>query len=108
MGRVVGLCRLANKLGQHNIRVNNLQPTAVNTNMIHHEGVYKLFFPGEPNPSREQFAQAFTALNTMPVPWVEPVDVSNALLWLASEESRYVTGVSLPVDAGFLQKIGAS
>lgn len=106
---VVGLTRtMANELGRHNIRVNNLQPTAVNTNMIHHEGVYKLFFPADPNPSREQFAAAFQSLNTMPVPWVEPVDVSNALLWLASDEARYITGVSLPVDAGFLGKVGAS
>jgi SDR family mycofactocin-dependent oxidoreductase len=106
---VVGLTRtLANELGRHNIRVNNIQPTAVNTNMIHHDGVYQLFFPGDPNPTREQFASAFQSLNSMPVPWVEPVDVSNALLWLASDEARFVTGISLPVDAGFLQKVGAS
>ncbi|GCE42187.1 mycofactocin-coupled SDR family oxidoreductase [Rhodococcus sp. USK10] len=106
---VVGLTRtLANELGRHNIRVNNIQPTAVNTNMIHHDGVYQLFFPGDPNPSREQFASAFQSLNSMPVPWVEPLDVSNAVLWLASDEARFVTGVSLPVDAGFLQKVGAS
>jgi (+)-trans-carveol dehydrogenase len=106
---VVGLCRtLCNELGRHNIRVNNLQPTAVNTNMIHHQGVYNLFFPGEENPTREQFASAFRALNVLPVPWVEPLDISNAVLWLASDEARYVTGVSLPIDAGFLQKIGAS
>ena len=106
---VVGLCRtLCNELGRHNIRVNNLQPTAVNTNMIHHQGVYNLFFPGEENPTREQFAGAFRALNVLPVPWVEPLDISNAVLWLASDEARYVTGVSLPIDAGFLQKIGAS
>jgi (+)-trans-carveol dehydrogenase len=36
----------------------------------------------------------------LPIPWVEPVDISNAVLWLASDESRYVTGVTLPVDAG--------
>jgi (+)-trans-carveol dehydrogenase len=106
---VVGLCRtLCNELGRHNIRVNNIQPTAVNTNMIHHQGVYHLFFPAKENPSQEEFAAAFQALNVMPVPWVEPLDVSNAVLWLASDDARYVTGISLPVDAGFLQKIGAS
>jgi SDR family mycofactocin-dependent oxidoreductase len=106
---VVGLCRtLCNELGRHNIRVNNIQPTAVNTNMIHHQGVYNLFFPSEENPSKEQFAFAFRSLNVLPVPWVEPVDISNAVLWLASDEARYVTGISLPVDAGFLQKVGAS
>ena len=40
------------------------------------------------------------ALNALPIPWVEPVDISNAVLWLASDESRYVTGVTLPIDAG--------
>jgi SDR family mycofactocin-dependent oxidoreductase len=106
---VVGLGRtLCNELGRHNIRVNNIQPTAVNTNMIHHQGVYNLFFPGEENPTREQFASGIGALNVLPVPWVEPLDISNAVLWLASDEARYVTGISLPVDAGFLQKIGAS
>ena len=106
---VVGLTRtLANEVGRHFIRVNNIQPTAVNTNMIHHQGVYNLFFPDSPNPTPEQFNTAFQALNVIPVPYIEPRDVSNALLWLASDEARYVTGVSLPVDAGFLQKIGAS
>jgi SDR family mycofactocin-dependent oxidoreductase len=105
---VVGLTRtLCNELGRHMIRVNNLQPTAVDTNMVHHEGVYKLFFPDDPNPSKEQFSEAFSALNTMPIPYVEPIDISNAVVWLASDEARYVTGISLPVDAGFLQQVGA-
>jgi NAD(P)-dependent dehydrogenase (short-subunit alcohol dehydrogenase family) len=41
-----------------------------------------------------------TAVNVLPIPWVEPADVSDAVLWLASDESRYVTGITLPVDAG--------
>ena len=106
---VVGLTRtLANEVGRHFIRVNNIQPTSVNTNMIHHQGVYDLFFPDSPNPTPEQFNSALQALNVIPVPYIEPRDVSNALLWLASDEARYVTGISLPVDAGSLQKIGAS
>jgi NAD(P)-dependent dehydrogenase (short-subunit alcohol dehydrogenase family) len=44
------------------------------------------------------------ALNALPIPWVEPVDISNAVLWLACDESRYVTGVTLPVDAGTVIK----
>ena len=43
----------------------------------------------------------FRGLNALPILWVEPVDISNAVLWLASDEARYVTGVTLPVDAGF-------
>jgi (+)-trans-carveol dehydrogenase len=43
-------------------------------------------------------------MNALPIPWVEPVDISNALLFLASDEARYITGVALPVDAGCLIK----
>ena len=53
-------------------------------------------------------AEAFAGLNILPIPWVEPVDISNAVLWLASDEARYVTGVTLPVDAGFNQKVGGT
>jgi SDR family mycofactocin-dependent oxidoreductase len=106
---IVGLCRtLANEVGRYGIRVNNIQPTAVNTNMIHHKGVYNLFFPGVEEPTEQQFMDAYRPLNILPVPYIEPRDVSNAVLWLASDEAQYVTGISLPVDAGFLQKVGAS
>ena len=104
---VVGLMRtLANELAPHMIRVNTVHPTAVNTDMIQNENMYRLFMPEAERPTRDEFAQAFTALNALPIPWVEPVDISNAVLWLASDEARYVTGVQLPVDAGFLEKIG--
>jgi (+)-trans-carveol dehydrogenase len=49
-------------------------------------------------------AEAATAINALPIPWLEPVDISNAVLFLASDEARYITGVPLPVDAGFLVK----
>jgi SDR family mycofactocin-dependent oxidoreductase len=104
---VVGLMRtLANELAPHMVRVNTVHPTSVNTDMIHNEALYRVFLPDAEHPTREDFAQAFTPLNALPIPWVEPVDISNAVLWLASDESRYVTGVQLPVDAGFLEKIG--
>ena len=45
-------------------------------------------------------AERFGTLNALPIPWVEPVDISNAVLFLASDEARYITGVTLPVDAG--------
>lgn len=44
------------------------------------------------------------AVHAPPIPWLEPVDISNAVLFLASDEARYITGVTLPVDAGFLVK----
>lgn len=102
---VVGLAQSAAlELAPHMIRVNTVHPTFVNTDMIHNRSLYKQFFPNIENPTREQFAEAATSLNTLPVPWVEPVDISNAVLWLASDESRYVTGIGIPVDAGFLIK----
>ena len=47
---------------------------------------------------------ASQAVNALPIPWVEPVDISNAVLFLASDEGRYVTGVTLPVNAGTVIK----
>lgn len=104
---VVGLVRtLANELRQHNIRVNSVHPTGVDTDMIQNSALRKLFLPDVEDPTREQFAEAFASLHTLPISWVEAVDIANAVLWLASDESRYVTGVQLPVDAGFLEKVG--
>jgi SDR family mycofactocin-dependent oxidoreductase len=102
---VVGLMRtLALELAPHMIRVNSVHPTAVDTIMIQNEATRKLFLPDIASPTREQAAEAFTATNALPVPWVEPRDISNAVLFLASDEARYVTGVTLPVDAGFTIK----
>lgn len=104
---VVGLMRaLVNEVSQHSIRVNTLHPTSVDTDMIQNENMYRLFEPDNPAPTRESFAVAHGSLNAMPVGWIEPLDVSNAVLWLASDESRFVTGATLPVDAGFIQKVG--
>jgi (+)-trans-carveol dehydrogenase len=102
---VVGLMRtLALELAPHFIRVNTLHPTGVDTGMLQNEPSYRLFLPGVENPTREQFAEAYKALNALPIPWVEPVDISNAVLFLASDEARYITGVTFPVDAGFTVK----
>ncbi|WP_375400420.1 mycofactocin-coupled SDR family oxidoreductase [uncultured Amnibacterium sp.] len=98
---VVGLMRtLALELAPEMIRVNSLHPTQVDTPMIMNEGTYRLFSPDAEHPTREDFAPTSQAMNALPIPWVEAVDISNALLWLVSDEARYVTGVTLPVDAG--------
>jgi (+)-trans-carveol dehydrogenase len=102
---VVGLMRtLALELAPHSIRVNSIHPTQVDTDMIMNEGTYKLFRPDLRSPTRDDFAPASQAMNALPIPWVEPVDISNALLFLASDEARYITGVTLPVDAGCVIK----
>jgi SDR family mycofactocin-dependent oxidoreductase len=98
---IVGLMRtMANELGPHRIRVNTVHPTNVDTLMIQNPGTYGMFAPDDPEPTREKAMPGFLSLNTLPVPWVEPVDISNAVLFLASDEARYITGVALPVDAG--------
>jgi SDR family mycofactocin-dependent oxidoreductase len=104
---VIGLARtMANELGQHEIRVNAVQPTSVLTDMIDHEGMYRLFRPDLEKPTREDFREALLGgMNILPTPWVEPRDISNAVAWLASDESSFVTGITLPVDAGALQKM---
>jgi SDR family mycofactocin-dependent oxidoreductase len=104
---VVGLMRtLANELAPDLIRVNSVHPTAVDTAMIQNPATYALFAPDLPEAerTREVAAERFGTLNLLPIPWVQARDISNAVLWLASDESRYVTGVTLPIDAGLLIK----
>jgi (+)-trans-carveol dehydrogenase len=98
---VVGLMRtLAKELAPHSIRVNTVHPTAVNTDMLLNDFTYKLFRPELEAPTLDDAKKLFFELNSLPIPWVETVDISNALLFLASDEARYITGVMLPVDAG--------
>jgi (+)-trans-carveol dehydrogenase len=102
---VVGLMRtLALELAPHFIRVNSVHPTGVNTPMVQNEASMRLFLPDVENPTAEQYAEVMGSLNALPIPWVEPRDISNAVLFLASDEARYITGVTLPVDAGSLAK----
>jgi SDR family mycofactocin-dependent oxidoreductase len=102
---VTGLMRtMANELGEYGIRVNTVNPTCVDTNMIQNDNVYRLFQPDADVHTRDSVAPAFASTNIIPVPWIEPRDVSQAILWLLSDASRYITGVPLPVDAGFVTK----
>jgi (+)-trans-carveol dehydrogenase len=102
---VIGLMRtLAIELADYHVRVNAVCPANVSTGMFVNDAITRLFVPGEENPTDEQFAAAASGINLLPVPWIEPQDVSNAVLWLASDDARYVTGVALPVDAGMLTK----
>jgi (+)-trans-carveol dehydrogenase len=88
------------ELGQKMIRVNSVHPTHVSTGMIMNEGTWKLFRPDLENPGPDDMAPICQMFHTLPVPWVDAQDISNAVLFLASDEARYITGVTLPVDAG--------
>lgn len=102
---VVGIMKtLALELAPHRIRVNSVHPTGVATPMIHNEAAYKLFLPDVEHPTKEQAEPIFESTNALPIPWVEPIDISNAVLFLVSEDGRYVTGNELKIDAGYTAK----
>jgi SDR family mycofactocin-dependent oxidoreductase len=94
---VVGLMRLyANALAPHRIRVNTIHPTGVNTPMVVNDVFARLF---QERPSMAEAMQ-----NALPVELIEPEDIANAAAWLCSDDARYITGVTLPVDAGFTNR----
>jgi len=98
---IVGLMKtLALELAPLNIRVNSVHPTNVDSKMIMNEATFRIFLPDEPHPTREQFAVPAGEMNALSIPWIDPIDVSNAVLFLASDEARYITGITLPIDAG--------
>jgi len=98
---VIGLVKsLAMEVGRYNITVNAVCPTSVDTDMIQNEAAYRLFMPDVEHPTRDQAAAAFGAMNVLPIPWIEPRDVSNAIVWLCSDEARYISGAAIPVAAG--------
>lgn len=98
---VIGLMRsFAVELGQRMIRVNAVLPTHVNSPLLMNEGTYRAFRPELENPGPDDLAPVCQTFHYLPIPWVTPEDISNAVLFLASDEARYITGVALPVDAG--------
>jgi (+)-trans-carveol dehydrogenase len=102
---VVGLMRtLAAELAEYGIRANTVNPSSVGTGMFFNEETYRFFRPDLESPGREDMAEVAGVLNLLPTPWVEPVDVSNAVVYLASDEARFVTGSQIAVDAGAVGK----
>ncbi|HEX2214205.1 MAG TPA: mycofactocin-coupled SDR family oxidoreductase, partial [Mycobacterium sp.] len=98
---VVGLMRsCAVELAQHMIRVNSVHPTHVNSPMVMNDETFRMFRPDLENPGSDDIAPICQMFHSMPRPWVEIEDVTNAVLFFASDESRYVTGVSMPIDLG--------
>jgi SDR family mycofactocin-dependent oxidoreductase len=91
---------LARNLAPRMIRANAVHPTNCNTDMLNSDPMYRAFRPDLEKPTREDAVLAFPAQNAMPIPYVEPLDISQMVVFLASDESRYVTGSQLRVDAG--------
>lgn len=91
---------LARELAPRKIRANVIHPTNVGTDMLFSEPMYRSFRPDLENPTRQDAELAFGVQQAMPVPYIEAVDISNAVLFLASDEARYITGMQLRVDAG--------
>jgi|GEM_PF-2490292 len=75
-------------------------PTNCNTDMLHSAPMYRAFRPDLPNPTRADAELAFPAVQVMPIPYIEPEDVSEVVLFLASDASRYATGQQIRVGAG--------
>ncbi len=96
--------QIALQLAPRFIRANAIHPTNCNTHLLHNDGLYAMFRPDLEHPTRADVEPAFTMFQAMPIPYVEPVDISNVVLFLASDESRYVTGQQIRVDAGSLLK----
>lgn len=91
---------LATHLAPRKIRVNALHPTNCNTDMLQSEPMYRSFRPDLENPTRADAEPVFGVQQAMPIPYIEPEDSSNMVLFLSSDESRYVTGMQMRVDGG--------
>jgi (+)-trans-carveol dehydrogenase len=99
---VTGLMKAcAIELGPFDIRVNAVASSNVNTPMIRNPAVREVW-TGDPDASDDEVVRAMSAMHILNVPWVEPADISHTVAWLASDDARYVTGSTIPVDAGAL------
>jgi NAD(P)-dependent dehydrogenase (short-subunit alcohol dehydrogenase family) len=102
---VNGLMRtLANELGPYNIRVNSVCPGLINTDMMMNDETYAMFRPDLADPTLADAREVFRKMQLLPIDWLEPRDVSNAIAFLVSDEARAITGVALPVDGGQLTR----
>jgi SDR family mycofactocin-dependent oxidoreductase len=99
---VIGLMKvLTQECGPHGIRVNAVCPTTVRTPLVINDATFQLFAPDIADPSEDDVREPFEGLNILPnVAWIEPNDVSDAVLFLCSDAAKFITGVALPVDAG--------
>jgi SDR family mycofactocin-dependent oxidoreductase len=98
---VIGLCKsVAFELAAFGVTVNAIAPGNVSTPMIHNDALYGLMRPDLAHPTRDDVAPAMAGLHVQPVPWLEPEEITAAVVYLASDAARHVTGSVIDVDAG--------
>jgi len=98
---VIGLVKtLALEVATHGITVNAVCPATVDTPMVHNPAFYTLFCPDMTEPSREEVAPRYAAMNPIPQPWLNPSDVADAVVFLASDDAKYISGSTIDVDLG--------
>jgi SDR family mycofactocin-dependent oxidoreductase len=95
---------LALQLAPHMVRLNAIHPTNCDTHLLQNDDIYRAFRPDLENPTKEDAKLAFPVMQAMPIPWIDPIDVSHLVTYLASDESRYMTGLNIRLDAGAMLK----
>ncbi len=91
---------MAMHLSPYGVRVNCIHPTNVNTHLIHNEGIYAMFRPDLEVVTREDFIPSSEHFQALPIPWLEPEEVADLVCFLASDESKNITGDNIRIDAG--------
>jgi (+)-trans-carveol dehydrogenase len=108
LGLVALMRTLAGELGQHSVRVNTIHPMTVKTAMMWNDAMVGLFMPGETTATLDQelWWGALADMNILPVGAMEPEDVTAVAMFLASDEGRYITASEIPIDGGYMRKVG--
>ncbi|MBY8856797.1 mycofactocin-coupled SDR family oxidoreductase [Nocardia sp. CA2R105] len=103
---LVGYTReMAQHLAPSGIRVNIVHPTNCNTHLMNAQGIYQVFRPDiDGEVTKDDFRPASAAYHALPAPWLEPEDVAELVLFLASDAARHMTGTSIPIDLGCMVK----
>jgi (+)-trans-carveol dehydrogenase len=108
LGLVALMRTLAAELGQHHVRVNTIHPMTVKTPMMWNDAMVGLFIPGETTATLDQdlWWSGLASMNILPVGAMEPEDVTAVAMFLASDQGRYITASEIPIDGGYMRKVG--